>query len=595
MILDPSIGSTLGGYRLVSLIARGGMGAVYLADDPRLDRRVALKIPAPELVADPAFRDRFLRETKLAASLEHPAIVPVYDAGEEDGRLFLAMRYVEGSDLAGLIDRSDPIEPRRLVRILSQVASALDAADSHGLVHRDVKPGNILVGLEDQAYLSDFGLTKRQGSGSALTRTGQFVGTLDYVAPEMVEGRQVTGAADQYSLACVAFEALTGEPPFRRETDAATLYAHVHDAPPSARLRGKEVPQAADEVLRRGMAKRPEDRFASCRAFVEELDRALERPLARRRGRGAVLAVAVLLGVAAVLVGVVLLSDMNDRQPAAPTPTVSVDEERLLGRIPAPISASCEPTTPGVLLPPASLASMTCGHDPVTVTYSLFDSARAMDDWFNQSIGIVRAFPGDCATDRKAEGIYTIDLVRAGRVLCYTEAGASHIEWTDEGLLIHGAASREDPSDQDLYVWWADEAGPLTGDKDRPDVRQIPDGSYTMKIVPSDREEYAATHDFGLRSAFLGRWVLHLKGGEYQVDAPTADYSMEGSYAAAKNGRVVFAFDEYTYCVLAFTEAFDWETTASTLRLTRPSIDANCGGSLSDPPPFDIHPWRKTK
>jgi predicted Ser/Thr protein kinase len=593
MALDPSIGSTVGGYRLISLIGRGGMGAVYLADDPRLDRRVALKIPAPQLVADPAFRDRFLRETKLAASLEHPAILPVYAAGEEDGRLFLAMRYVEGSDLAGLIDHSGPIEPRRLVRILSQVASALDAADSHGLVHRDVKPGNILIGPEDQAYLSDFGLTKRQGSGSALTRTGQFVGTLDYVAPEMVEGREVTGKADQYSLACVAFEALTGEPPFRRETDAATLYAHVHDTPPSARLRGQEVPQAVDEVLRRGMAKRPEDRFSSCRAFVEELDRALERPLTKRRSRRAVLAVAVLLGVAIVLAGVVLLSDGDDRQEAAPTPTVSVDEERLLGRIPAPISASCERTTPGVLLPPTSLASMTCIHGAVMVTYSLFDSATAMDDWFNQSIGVVQAFPGDCAIDHKAEGTYTIDLVQAGRVLCYTQAGASYIEWTDEGLLIYGAASREDLSDQDLYVWWADEAGPLTEDKDRSDLSKIPDGIYTMRITPSDREAYAATHAFGLRSQWLGRWVLHLDGGEYQMDAPAEADSMGGSYAAAKNGRVVFEVDSI-YCGF-FTDVIDWVAAPGALRLTRPSSDSNCGGAPTDLPPWDIHPWRKTK
>ena len=593
MALDPSIGSTVGGYRLISLIARGGMGAVYLADDPRLDRRVALKIPAPELVADPAFRDRFLRETKLAASLEHPAIVPIYAAGEEDGRLFLAMRYVDGSDLAGLIDRSGRIEPRRLVRILSQVASALDAADSHGLVHRDVKPGNILVGHDDQAYLSDFGLTKRQGSGSALTRTGQLVGTLDYVAPEMVEGRRVTGAADQYSLACVAFEALTGEPPFRRETDAATLYAHVHDAPPSAGLRGHEFAEGVDEVLRRGMAKRPEDRFSSCRAFVEELNRVLERPLTKRRSRRAVLAVAVLLGVAIVLAGVVLLSDGNNRQEAAPTLTVSVDEERLLSRIPAAISASCERTTPGVLLPPTSLVSMTCIHGGVRVTYSLFDSATAMDDWFNQSIGVAQAFPGDCATDHKAEGTYTIDLVQAGRVLCYTEAGASHIEWTDEGLLIHGAASREDLSDQDLYVWWADEAGPLTEDKDRPEVRKIPDGIYTMEITPSDRDTFAATHDFGLRSAWLGRWVLHLDGGAYQVDAPAEADSMEGSYGAAKNGRVVFEVNSI-YCGI-FTDTLDWAATSSTLRLTRPSSHPSCGGAPTDLPPWNIHPWRKSK
>jgi hypothetical protein len=235
---------------------------------------------------------------------------------------------------------------------------------------------------------------------------------------------------------------------------------------------------------------------------------------------------------------------------------------------------------------------MTCIHGAVMVTYSLFDSATAMDDWFNQSIGVVQAFPGDCATDHKAEGTYTIDLVQAGRVLCYTQAGASHIEWTDEGLLIHGAASREDLSDQDLYIWWADEAGPLTEDKDRPDLRRIPDGIYTMKITPSDRDAYAATHDFGLRSQWLGRWVLQLDGGEYQVDAPVEADSMRGSYAAAKNGRVIIEVDSI-YCGI-FTDIVDWVATPSALRLTRPSSGSNCGAP-SDLPPFNIHPWRKTK
>ena len=261
MVGDSAVGSTVGGYRIISLIARGGMGSVYLAEDARLDRRVALKIPAPELVGDAAFRDRFLRETKLAASLEHQAIVPVFDAGEDEGRLYLALRYVEGTDLAGLIRDGGPLPPAQLIHLLSQIASALDAAHAHGLVHRDVKPGNILVGAGDQAYLSDFGLTKRRGSESGLTRTGQFIGTLDYVAPEMIEGHELTGAADQYSLACVALEALTGEPPFRRDTDAATLYAHLHDAPPEPpfeasrdpRERGRGAPSGDGKATNRSL------------------------------------------------------------------------------------------------------------------------------------------------------------------------------------------------------------------------------------------------------------------------------------------------------------------------------------------------------
>lgn len=308
-------GSALGRYRIVSLVARGGMGEVYLARDERLNRRVALKVPAGELAADAGFRERFLRETRLAASLEHPAIVPIYEAGEDDGRLFMAMRYIDGEDLGSLLRREGPLSLSRALTILSPIADCLDATHELGLVHRDVKPGNILVGTGDRAFLSDFGLTKRRGSGSALTRTGQLIGTLDYVAPEQVEGRDVDGRADEYSLACVAFEMLVGRLPFVRPNDAALLYAHVHADRPRASEHGA-LPRAIDAPIARAMARAPAERFDTCVEFVRALGASAAGPAAirttkRRRRWIAAVALAVLGALTLVLV----LAGDPDRRP----------------------------------------------------------------------------------------------------------------------------------------------------------------------------------------------------------------------------------------------------------------------------------------
>jgi streptogramin lyase/predicted Ser/Thr protein kinase len=325
-------GSVLGGYRILSLISRGGMGEVYLAEDQRLGRHVALKLPASELAADEGFRDRFLRETRLAASLEHPAMVPIYEAGEDDGRLFMAMRYVEGEDLGSLLRRERHLGLQRALKILSPIADCLDATHDLGLVHRDVKPGNILVGLSDRAYLTDFGLTKRRGSTSALTRTGQLVGTLDYVAPEQVEGREVDGRADQYSLACVAFEMLAGRPPFIRPNDAALLYAHVHADRPRISDHAA-VPSAVDAPIARAMAKAPSERFDTCVEFLHALEVGAGArdvpavPSTRRRG-GRIAVSTTIVGVLLVLgVLVAIIVGGSDRRPG--------DGTRSEGRGPA--------------------------------------------------------------------------------------------------------------------------------------------------------------------------------------------------------------------------------------------------------------------
>lgn len=232
------LGRQIAGYRVESEIGRGGMAVVYRALDLRLDRTVALKLLAPELVRNDTFRKRFTHESRVAAAIDHPHIVPVFEAGEAEGILYIAMRFVAGQDLRALIDRQGPLPVGTAVRIAAQVASALDAAHDHDLVHRDVKPGNILVAAgtdsdhPEHVYLTDFGLTKKSLSLTGFTSVGQFVGTLDYVAPEQISGRPVDGRCDVYSLACVVQETLTGLPPFQRDDDMALLWAHQFDPPP---------------------------------------------------------------------------------------------------------------------------------------------------------------------------------------------------------------------------------------------------------------------------------------------------------------------------------------------------------------------------
>jgi streptogramin lyase len=274
MSSNDRVGTELAGYRIEAILGRGGMSVVYLAQHGRLQRKVALKILSPELSQDEAFRERFVRESRLAASLEHPNIVPIYDADETDGVLYIAMRYVQGTDLRGLLRQRGRLDPRETVFILGQVASALDAAHARDLVHRDVKPANILIsfgsqpGSPEHVYLSDFGLTRRTSSESALTEAGQFVGTLDYAAPEQFEGKQVDGRADIYSLGCVLFECLAGEPPFKRDQDVAVMYAHMSGDIPRLSERRPELPPALDGVIEKALAKRPEDRYVTAGAAI---------------------------------------------------------------------------------------------------------------------------------------------------------------------------------------------------------------------------------------------------------------------------------------------------------------------------------------
>jgi serine/threonine-protein kinase len=267
---DVTTGTRVAGYRIVRLLGEGGTGAVYLALDEQLDRPVALKLLPPELCRDERFRRRFLREARTAAGIEHPGIVPIYAAGEADGLLYLAMRHVPGTDLRHVLDHDGRLELGRAIRILAPVAEALDAAHAQGLVHRDVKPGNILVDEDDRAFLADFGLAKHAATVNSLSREGAFSGTIDYIAPEQIEGSEVDGRADVYALACVLFESLTGRRPFERETDVAVVFAHLKDPPPSLTALLPELPGELDVVLARGMAKDPDDRYRTAGELIAD-------------------------------------------------------------------------------------------------------------------------------------------------------------------------------------------------------------------------------------------------------------------------------------------------------------------------------------
>ena len=284
-----SEGSLVAGYRVDSLLAHGGMGVLYRATQLSLDRPVALKVIKPELAEDGDFRARFILESQIAASIDHPNVIPIHEADEADGILFIAMRYVQGIDLARLIRRDGALEPSHAVRILSDVAAALDAAHARGLVHRDVKPANVLVtGSPDaeHVYLTDFGLVKRSASTGGLTKTGQWVGTLDYVAPEQLRGDPVDARADVYALGCLAYQALTGSVPYPRGEDVAKLWAHMHTPPPSLREPAPSTPAALDEAVMRAMAKQPDDRFATAGEFSRAAAAALDRRPGSTRAAG---------------------------------------------------------------------------------------------------------------------------------------------------------------------------------------------------------------------------------------------------------------------------------------------------------------------
>jgi hypothetical protein len=370
-------GVEFAGYRIEALVGRGGMSEVYRASNPRLGNSVAVKLLARELAEDKVFQERFVRESRLAASLNHPNVVPIFDAGEYEGMPFIAMRYVDGPDLKQLVAREGPLALEYATAILAQVAAALDAAHQKGLVHRDVKPGNILIdenaGTDGvpHVYLSDFGVAKHSQSHSGLTSTGHFVGTIDYIAPEQIEGKPLDGTTDLYSLGCLLYECLTGASPFDRDTDVAMIYAHLVDPPPPVSEKRPDLPAALDGVIAKALSKRPEDRYRTCRELVSAV----------RATYGADTAgfpIGDATAAAPVASETVLATSTNGTDgPAAPVPAppTTLSDEATGAGAPIPVpptalasgaSTSTPPTELGVGGPASEQTAATGSADPTT-------------------------------------------------------------------------------------------------------------------------------------------------------------------------------------------------------------------------------------
>src|SRR4051812_7137667 len=335
-------GTDLAGYRVESLLGEGATGAVYLARDVA-GRAVALKVLDRAVAAEPRFRERFLRESRIVADLDHPSIVPVLHAGADDGLLFIAMAWVDGVDLRTLLRRDGPLDPERAVAVVEDVAAGLDVAHGAGLVHRDVKPANILV-ADERASLCDFGLAKHTASAESLTGEHMLVGTVAYIAPEQIEGAGVDARSDVYALGCVLYECLAGEPPFDRESELAVLYAHLNEPAPHPSARRPELPAALDGVVAAALAKSPDDRPQSAGELARGARAALRGEAPRRRGgRHAPAVLATAGALAAVAAAAVLLSG-GDAAPARPQvrvgsdvlAAVDVSSGRLLRRVRLP-------------------------------------------------------------------------------------------------------------------------------------------------------------------------------------------------------------------------------------------------------------------
>lgn len=435
-------------YRLVTELARSAMSVVYLADEPSLPRRVALKVLAPEVAEDPTFRARFTREVEIAAALDHPNVIPIHAAGESGGLLYLTMRYVEGSDLAE-IARRGPMELDETVRVLRQVADALDAAHGAGLVHRDVKPGNVLIDPRTgHAYLCDFGIATHVAAAGALTHTGTFVGTIDYVAPEQVQGWPVDGRADVYALGAVIFRCLAGSAPFVGEP-SAVLWSHVNAPRPSLHLHRPDLPEGLDAVLARAMAKDPDDRHATCRELVDEVASArpgpaLPGPARRRRPTVALVAALLLLLLLVVVVVVIVITQLG------PGPFAGAE----LDRLPVALRGDCTAADTG----PAGAASTLRCRDGSgqEVIVGFYDEATGSDRAYDDAVaasGVARA-SGDCGAAAGAEHRYPGAGDAVGRVSCERASGAARLVWTDRDARIVARAERGDGNELELYRSW---------------------------------------------------------------------------------------------------------------------------------------------
>jgi serine/threonine protein kinase len=475
MSTGPLVGTSFAGYRVERVLGRGGMSVVYLAEHPRLKNKVALKLLAPALAEDDLFRERLVRESRLAASLNHPNVIPVFDTGEEDGVLFVSMRYVDGPDLRAML-RGGALPLEQTAAVIAQTAAALDAAHARGLVHRDIKPANILT-ESGHVYVADFGLTKHTDARSGATASG-VVGTVDYMAPEQIEGRQIDGRADVYALGCVLFECLTGRPPFKADNDVATLWSHIREDPPLPSETARSVSRAFDGIVDRALAKDPRDRYESAGALAADVQQASRtkqratrvrlpraRPRSRRRLVPAIIGVAV--GAAAAS-GILLATRHSSPQAGAAPP-----DAQLMQLVPASLASSC---VAAQVPSPDFEASVLCTPaDPnvSSVEYSRAPASRMRQHMLSDVYAHQAAIPGErvqpvgsCPKpDRTAVRDWTSSSGKRmqmfpttpgsprGRLLCYTSPfGWSAVEWTDTRNDAYGVAYGK--SRYALYRWW---------------------------------------------------------------------------------------------------------------------------------------------
>ena len=459
-VLGP--GMTVGDFAIESVAGRGGMGVVYRARQREPDRVVALKVIAPDLAGDPSFEARFKSEGRIAARIEHPNVIPVYAIGEDHGILYIAMRFVAGTDLRAVIEQGR-LEPGRAAFLIEQVAQALDAAHGHGLVHRDVKPANILLapqGGREHVYLTDFGLTRYAVTSQAITATGALVGTVDYVAPEQVRGERVDARTDVYSLGCVLFHSLTGRVPYPEGNQIAKLYAHESRPPPSALECVPGLPPALDAVITRAMAKDPGARYQSAgdlgAAALAAVGAApppqAERKVAvgdaapplggpalapRRRLFAAAVAIVVLLAAGAVAALTVGGSNRKERSTAAQKGH-STSAQRLLALIPPVTRESCKPAAQGVADPSAT-ASLECGLAGLDVVYQQFPTNAVMNQWYalaRENAGLSPGTGSCTASAFHGEAQLTVNGDARGRYLCVLDGSDPRVYETDERFSV---------------------------------------------------------------------------------------------------------------------------------------------------------------
>lgn len=449
-----------GTYRLEAEVARGGMGIVYRAVDLGLDRPVALKVMSPSLSGDEQYRARFRREAAMAARIDHPNVVPVFHRGEHEGRMYVVMRLVDGTDLAVLLDRERRLSPVRTANLLGQVASALDAAHELGLVHRDVKPANILLQGQDRALLTDFGLAKQAVGGEALTSANTLLGTAAYLAPEQAKGLALDGSCDVYALACVAFHCLSGQTPYPEGPALTVASSHVYDPIPDLCAVSPEIPAAVAAVVTRGLAKGPRDRWPSAGAFASALQQSLvEEPTtdrapvpekAPRTRLWWLAAVPVVLGAG---IGGVLLSGTADSGVGSATPKPVADAHRsLIARLPAAVYTGCKPAPAReVKLVRTAVDCVSVKPGAAEVLVSEFDGPAHMGQDFTDHY-VARYRDGKCSVDKDVRSTW-----EEGRLACYLNANNAAVllyTYTKTGIEI--IAVRKDGDRAALYDWWHD-------------------------------------------------------------------------------------------------------------------------------------------